>query len=160
MNIIRNNATKDNIIFLLTVKSAVAFIYDDATMRQGLEKMRHHGYTALPVISGDGKYVGTVSEGDFLWHILDSGDNSMKLQENYPILEILRRGWNPAVNIRATMDELLIRVSDQNFVPVVDDRGVFMGIITRKSVIRHYCERRKAGVTGSGAEKAASVADT
>ena len=59
-----------NIAYFLLPKHSVAYLYDDCTFRQGLEKMRHHGYTAIPVISRDGKYVGTVSEGDFLWQLL------------------------------------------------------------------------------------------
>ena len=59
-----------NIAYFLLPKNRVAYLYDDYTFRQGLEKMRHHGYTAIPVISRDGKYVGTVSEGDFLWRLL------------------------------------------------------------------------------------------
>jgi predicted transcriptional regulator len=127
-----------NIIFLLTAKASAAFLNARCTLRQGLEKMRYHGYTALPVISEDGTYVGTVSEGDFLWHMLDCNTYSMKSQEEYLISDILRKGWNPAVKIDATMDELLLRIMDQNFVPVVDDRDKFIGIITRKDVIKYY----------------------
>ncbi|MCH3963595.1 MAG: CBS domain-containing protein [Clostridium sp.] len=129
-----------NIIFLLTAKASVAFLNDRCTLRQGLEKMRCHGYTALPVIAEDGTYVGTVSEGDFLWHMMDSNMYSMKSQEEYLISDILRKGWNPAVKIDATMDELLLRIMDQNFVPVIDDREKFIGIITRKDVIKYYYE--------------------
>ena len=39
-----------NIIFLLKPKNTVAYVYDVNTLRQGLEKMRVHGYTAVPVI--------------------------------------------------------------------------------------------------------------
>lgn len=128
-----------NIIHLLIPKAMVAFLDDHhCSLRQGLEKMKFHGYTAIPVISQDGTYIGTVSEGDFLWHLLDSGVYTMKLQEEYSILDIIRSGWNPAVKIDTTMDELLLRVMDQNFVPVVDDREKFMGIITRKDVIKYY----------------------
>jgi CBS domain-containing protein len=133
-----NSTTRRNIIFLITVKTSVALLYDHSTLRQALEKMKHHGFTALPVITEDGTYVGTVSEGDFLWHILDCGECTIKSQEDYPISDILRGGWNPAVKIDVTMDELLLRVMDQNFVPVVDDRDKFIGIITRKSVIKYY----------------------
>lgn len=101
-----------NIIFLLTAKASVAFLNTRCTLRQGLEKMRCHGYTALPVIAKDGTYVGTVSEGDFLWHMLGENMYSMKSQEGYLISDILRKGWNPAVKIDATMDELLLRIMD------------------------------------------------
>ena len=60
-----------NIAFFLKPKISVAFLYNDYTVRQSLEKMRHYGYSAIPVINRDGKYAGTVSEGDFLWFIKD-----------------------------------------------------------------------------------------
>ncbi|WMJ87029.1 CBS domain-containing protein [Anaerocolumna sp. MB42-C2] len=133
-----NKTERKSIVFLLTVKAYVAYLDDRCTLRQGIEKMRYHGYTAMPVVSQDGTYIGTVSEGDFLWHMIDSGMYAMKSQEDYLITDILRNGWNPAVKIDATMDELLLRVMEQNFVPVVDDRDKFVGIITRKDIIKHY----------------------
>ncbi|BBB90896.1 MAG TPA: CBS domain-containing protein [Methylomusa anaerophila] len=138
---------EENIILLLTPKATVAFLYDHCSLRQGLEKMRYHGYTAIPVITKDGTYIGTVSEGDFLWHLLDSDVYTMKLQEEYSILDILRKGWNLAVKIDTIMNELLLRVMDQNFVPVIDDRGKFMGIITRKDVIKYYYNLMKTNKT-------------
>ena len=134
---------KMNIIFLLKPKNTVAYVYDINTLRQGLEKMRAHGYTAVPVIQKDGTYVGTVSEGDFLWHMLDHGSSDMKAQEECYVKDLLRLGWNPAVKVTATMDELLLRVMEQNFVPVVDDRNMFIGIITRKDVIQYFCKKEQ-----------------
>lgn len=133
-----------NILFLLKPKTEIAYIYDSSTLRQGLEKMKFHGYTALPVISDSGLYVGTVSEGDFLWHIISSGAAKMQKQEEYTVSEIIRRGWNPPVKVTATMDELLLRVMDQNFVPVVDDRGTFSGIITRRDIIKYFYDKDAA----------------
>lgn len=141
---LKGNGTK-SIIFLLTPKASVAFLNEHSTLRQGLEKMRYHRYTAIPVIAEDGTYAGTVSEGDFLWHVLDSGMYSMKSQEDYSISDILRKGWNPAVRIDTTVDELFLRIMDQNFVPVVDDRRKFIGIITRKDVIKYYYGLIKKG---------------
>ena len=129
---------KMNIIMLLKPKCDVAYIYENNTIRQGLEKMRYHGYTAIPVIAQNGEYVGTVSEGDFLWHILENNDCNIKTQEKHTIKDILRKGWNPAVTITTSVETLLLRVMDQNFVPVIDDRGVFMGIITRRDIIKYY----------------------
>ena len=60
-----------NIAFFLTLKKDVAYLYDDYTIRQSLEKMKFHGYSSLPVISRTGEYVSTVTEGDFLWYMLD-----------------------------------------------------------------------------------------
>ena len=48
----------------LTPKSDVAYIYDNYSLRQVLEKMEYHKYSCIPVIGVDGKYVGTITEGD------------------------------------------------------------------------------------------------
>ena len=125
-----------NVISLLTPKAQVAYLYDDYTVRQGLEKLRAHGYTAIPVLSRDGSYVGTVSEGDFLWSILDNRDNSLVAQEKLPLKRVMRKNFNPAVSVRVTMEELLEQAMRQSFIPVVDDRGAFVGIVTRQSIMR------------------------
>ena len=131
-----------NIVFLLRPKSTVAFLEADFTLRQGLEKMYAHKYTAIPVVEKDGRYAGTVSEGDFLWNILKQESFTKKELEEYKLRNIIRPDWNPAVRISVTMDDLLQRVMEQNFVPVVDDRNLFMGIITRRDVIKYFCDKR------------------
>lgn len=125
-----------NVISLLTPKAQVAYLYDDYTVRQGLEKLRAHGYTAIPVLSRDGSYVGTVSEGDFLWSLLDSRDNSLAAREKLPLKKVMRKNFNPAVSVRVTMEELLDQAMRQSFIPVVDDRGAFVGIVTRQAIMR------------------------
>ena len=84
-----------NIAYFLLPKARVAHVYDDNTFRQGLEKMRHHGYTAIPVISRTGQYVGTVSEGDFLWRLLSEEEGrrcTMKELEKLRVRDILQDG--------------------------------------------------------------------
>ena len=130
-----------NIMALLRAKSTVAYLQDTCTVRQGLEKLRAHGYTAIPVIREDGSYAGSISEGDFLWHILESGSD-MYAQESHRITEIIRHGWNPAARIDITPAQLLERILSQNFVPMVDDRNLFIGIITRQDVLRFFQEKK------------------
>ena len=138
-----------NIAYFLLPKSSVAYLYDDCTFRQGLEKMRYHGYTAIPVISRSGKYVGTVSEGDFLWKLLSRDREtpvscSMKDLERLSVRDILRGYDYPPVRITVTMEELLNSAMNQNFIPVVDDLGNFIGIVTRKDIIRYFAEQKGA----------------
>jgi CBS domain-containing protein len=135
-----------NIAYFLKTKGEVDYLYDSFTLRQGLEKMRNHGHSAIPVLSGDNKYIGTISEGDFLWYLVD--DRKEKLYktnieryEEIKIRDIFRKGKNPSVRITATMDEMLMRAMDQNFIPVVDDRNYFIGIITRRDIMRYINSR-------------------
>lgn len=116
-----------NVISLLTPKAQVAYLYDDFTVRQGLEKLRAHGYTAIPVLARDGSYVGTVSEGDFLWNLVDRQDNSLRSKEKQPLKSVMRKSFNPPVSVGVSMEELLERSMRQSFIPVVDDRGGLCG---------------------------------
>ena len=108
--------------------------------------MHYHHYTAIPVIDHNGVYQGTMTEGDFLWYILNRNRENdaihcdIRTTEHTDISGLIRKDFNPPVNIYASMEDLLQRVMDQNFVPVIDDRGVFVGIITRKDVIRYFVE--------------------
>lgn len=132
-----------NLLFLLKPKNSVDFIYADDSMRKGLAKLRTSGYTAAPVVTREGKYMGTVTEGDFLWYLHDTTESLEEIVNDVYVEQITRENWNQPVHISATMDELLELVLNQNFVPVVDDRNFFVGIITRQSVIRHFVDRIK-----------------
>ena len=49
-----------------------------------------------------------------------------------------RRATYKPVHADADMEDLLDRAINQNYVPVIDDQGYFIGIITRKEIIK-YC---------------------
>ena len=133
-----------NIAFFLKPKISVAFLYNDYTIRQSLEKMRHYGYTAIPVINREGKYIGTVSEGDFLWYITDCFSNNeevnLKLLEELPLSKLMKPGAYKPMKVTADVNELISLATNQNFVPVVDDLGSFIGIVTRRDIIKHLAE--------------------
>ena len=136
-----------NVSFLLRPKATVAYLYDDYTVRQALEKMHHHGYSAIPVISREGKYISTVSEGDFLWYLIEGeGGEVIKKQihelESIKIVELLGNDKNSPISITASVDDLMQHAINQNFVPVVDDLGSFIGIITRKDIMVHLCNKK------------------
>ena len=139
-----------NIIFLLKPKSAVAHINEKSSIRQGLEKMRGHGYKALPVIDECGRYVGTVTEGHFLWYIVDGGiHRDIREHDNITIGELIKGDKTRSVRINASMEELLDIAADQNFAPVVDDRDSFVGIVTRSDIIKYFSrENDNSGVHG------------
>ncbi len=130
-----------NILFFLTPKETVAYVEEDDTLRQVLEKMEHHGYTAIPLLAKDGRYIGTITEGDLLWFLKDRNFPDLKLLEEMPITSIERRRDNQAVCIQASMEDLFDKVTNQNFVPVVDDKRVFIGIVTRKDLLLYLAKK-------------------
>ncbi len=130
-----------NILFFLTPKEDVAYIQETDTLRQAMEKMEHRGYTAIPLLTEDGKYVGTVTEGDILWQLKRQGFPSLDTLEHSSVSEVKRRREVRAVSVSASMESLLERVLEQNYVPVIDDNQIFIGIVTRRDVIRHLQEQ-------------------
>ena len=124
-----------NILFFLTPKCEVAYIYEDETLRQALEKMEYHKYSAVPIISRTGRYIGTITEGDMLWGIKNKFNLSLKEAERVTVAAIDRRLAN------SNMEDLIDKALNQNFVPVVDDQKNFIGIITRKDIIRYYYDK-------------------
>lgn len=127
-----------NLMTLLKPKGDIEYLHKEDTLRRGLERMRIYGYTALPVIDENGCYAGSVNEGDFLWHMIAFHKCDMQELEGFRIKEIIRKDWMPPVCVYATIDEMVERASNQNYVPVVDDRNVFIGIITRRDIINAF----------------------
>ena len=127
-----------NILFFLTPKSEVAFIFDDETVRQALEKMENRKFTAVPVLNRQGGYVGSITEGDMLWGIKNQYNLNLKNAEHIRVGTIPRRMDYQPVHVDASMEDLIEKALNQNFVPVVDDQKSFIGIIRRRDIIR-YC---------------------
>lgn len=137
-----------NILFFLTPKSEVALIYENDTLRQALEKMEYHKYSAVPIISRTGKYIGTLTEGDLLWGIKNKFNLNLKEAEKVPVTVVSRRLDNAPVSASSNMEDLIDKALNQNFVPVVDDQKNFIGIITRKDIIKYFYEKTKQAEEG------------
>lgn len=130
-----------NVSFFVIPKQDVIYLPYDATMRQALEKMEYHRYTAIPLIDDKGKYVGTLTEGDLLWKIKNTFDFTFDSLNKIPLTEVPLRWQNHPVRIDATIGDLIDRAIEQNFVPVVDDDDVFIGIVRRREIIE-YCAKQ------------------
>lgn len=130
-----------NILFFLIPKAMCAYLHDDYTIRQALEKMETAHYAALPILNRKGEYCGTLTEGDVLWALKNLCGMDMRKAETHRIMEISRRKDNVPVRVTTSMYDLIERASHQNFVPVVDDKDAFIGIVTRRSIINHCREK-------------------
>lgn len=130
-----------NILFWLIPKEKVAFIYDDQTMRQALEKMQLYRYQTIPILNKKGDYIGTLSEGDLLWYIKDH-QIDFNATENILITEVPRNRDNQAIDVNTQMEDIFEVATNQNFIPVTDDFGAFIGIITRKSIFSYMIAKK------------------
>lgn len=130
-----------NVLFFLTPKSEVAYIYDDYTMRQTIEKMEYHRYSSIPIINKKGEYIGTITEGDLLWTLKNDFNLDLKSLEDICISSVKRKMDNKPVSINANIEDLISKSMNQNFVPIIDDQNIFIGIIKRRDII-DYCYKK------------------
>ena len=128
-----------NIPSLLIPKANVEYLRTKDSIEFALDIFRRNSYSAVPVINSDGIYRGTITEGDFLYYIMDNPDADLK---KVKVRNILREDFYEAVKITASIDKLLIKCLDQNFVPVTDDRDVFVVIVTRKVIFKNIYEEQ------------------
>ena len=143
-----------NILFYLVPKSEVMYLYDDYSLRQAMEKMEYHKYSAVPIINRAGNYVGTLTEGDILWELKDRKLSNLHEAEEIMLRHTNRKRDNEPVNVNCNIEDLVMTSMNQNFVPVIDDNGIFIGIVTRKSIIE-YCYKQNKAVSSAqaGVEK-------
>ncbi len=138
-----------NIMRFVVPKSLVEYVTVDNTVRQALEKMRFHRYVAIPVLDDEGKYVGTLRNDDIFAYFLDNGRFDTRAAEKDRVSEIIDKRYSLPVYHNSSMEELIDKVSEHNFVPVVDDRGCFVGIILRRDILNflftYYSNNREKG---------------
>lgn len=123
-----------------TPKSKLAFLYDDSTLRQSMEKMKFHGFSAIPVIDRKGVYVGTLGEGHLLGYIAENQNQHYTTVNHMQIKDILDKNFNPPVSVNESFKTILKRLAEQSFLAVTDDRGMLVGIITKRDVIRYLAD--------------------
>lgn len=127
-----------NVLFFLTPKANCTYIYEDFTVRQALERMEPSRFASIPILKRTGEYVGTITEGDLLWAIKNRYTMNMRDAENRPVTEVPRRKDYRPVTVTTDARTLLTMAADQNFVPMVDDKDSFIGIVTRQKLMQ-YC---------------------
>lgn len=127
-----------NIAFFLTPKKEVVYEKVNNTMRQAIERMEYHRYTAIPILDDEGKYVATLTEGDILWTLKNNKHLNFLNTENVLLADIpMHMTVNP-VHIDQDVKDLMQTSIDQNFVPVVDDNDIFIGIIKRSDLLKYF----------------------
>lgn len=135
----------DNILALLTPKNQLVYLEHNMTLRQAIEKMRVHRFTVIPVIDSEtGVYVGSVAEGDLLYNLIKEETISIRDLEDKYVTDIIRPKFMPAMKVDTSLKELVDLITIQNYVPIVDDRGILMGIVTRKSAMKYLIEKIEA----------------
>ncbi|MBQ9165426.1 MAG: CBS domain-containing protein [Oscillospiraceae bacterium] len=131
-----------NIAEIMIPKVCTVFLQASDSVRQGMEIITRHGYTAVPVLDGGQHYVGCITEGDLLRHIMAIQSTDYKVLEYCSIGSLVRRDFCPALPIDADEKTVIDTILNQNFVPIVDSRNALCGILTRRGIIAYLADRK------------------
>lgn len=131
----------DSIISLLTPKKATFYLDENSTIRQALEKFDYHKFTVVPLLDEQGRYCGTLSEGDILRFIKNVANFNIKILERTNVKDIERHRQYKGLKIDADIKEVFDLSLSQNFIPIMDDKGTYIGIVTRKEVIKSLSDK-------------------
>jgi CBS domain-containing protein len=133
----------ENILSFLTPKMNTYYIDANSTIRQTLEKFDIYKFSVVPLIDENGVFISTISEGDILRFIKNECNFDLKMAENLFISSIKRyRPYKP-LPISTPLSETIKLSLEQNFIPIVDDRGIYIGIIKRKTIIEQFFDYNK-----------------
>ena len=120
---------------IITPKSETFYLTEDVTIRQALEKFDFHKFSVVPLIAKDGTYITSVSEGDILRYIKNQAKFDIEKAEKVKVKTLEKyRPYRACMN-NVSDEEIFALALEQNFVPVVDDRNMYIGIVKRKDIL-------------------------
>ena len=129
--------------FFLLPKNETLHFTETMTLRQAMEKMQFHGYGAVPVLNEAGQYIGTITAADILWYLKDAHSTNMSVAERVSVQDVPRRHDNIPVPVSAEIRNVLKMAMEENFIPIIDDLGVFIGIVRRREIME-FCQTHHA----------------
>ena len=91
-------------------------------------------YTRVPVVTDEKEFVGTIGLRDILAYQMEQG-LSQETMADTDIVHMTKKDV-AVVSPDYTLTDVLHKLVDESFLPVVDKDGIFQGIITRKSILK------------------------
>lgn len=125
-----------NHLFYLLPKSETVFLTNTDSFNQAYNMFVITNYTALPVINKKGQYVGTICEGDLLRALSLSLTHPEIDLDAFEIKDIDFKINLEVARVNESYEHLVELAVKQNFIPLVDDQGIFIGILRRQELIK------------------------
>jgi len=126
-----------NVAFFLTPKKQVVYAKLTSTIRQIFERMRYYNCMQIIVLNNKGEYAGIISKEDLIAKINTSPKLEFKDLNKVGILDIVKYMINKPIGIDYEMEEVENSMKNRNFVPVVDDNNVFIGIVKKEDILNY-----------------------
>ena len=118
----------------LTPAENLAVLIDTHNADHAILLLSQMTYTRVPVVTAEKKFVGTIGLRDIFAHQMEQG-LSQDVMADMDIVHMTKKDV-AVVNPDYTLTDVLHKLVDESFLPVVDKDGIFQGIITRKSILK------------------------
>ena len=124
-----------NHLFYLIPKAELTYVHDTDSFQSVLDIFLTSTFTALPVINDRGHYLFTVGEGDLLRTLYMSCKHPEIDLDSFVVGDIEPKVKVTAASIETDFKTVVKMAMHQNFVPLVDDQNVMIGILRRQELI-------------------------
>ena len=118
----------------LTPAENLAVLIDTHNADHAILLLSQMTYTRVPVVTDEKKFVGTIGLRDILAYQMEQG-LSQEVMADTDIVHMTKKDV-AVVAPDYTLTDVLHKLVDESFLPVVDEEGIFQGIITRKSILK------------------------
>lgn len=119
--------------YLIPAKD-LAIVVDTHNMDHVLLLMTNNGYSRIPVITKDKIYRGTVSISDIMTYQAEQDLADWELSQTDVALAVNDK--LETILSDASLTEVMHKLVDNPFLPVLDKSSHFLGIITRRSILK------------------------
>jgi len=105
------------------------------------------GYSKIPVLDSNDRLVGLISLANIVNKMMGLTGFDTSLMEGLTVADVMEVNV-PTVTDSEELEEILHLLVDASFLPLVDEDGIFLGIITRKEILKsvnhlvHEVEKR------------------
>ena len=144
--IVRDLLLQNQETFLIPAENVANVMYQHP-LSHGLLVLSKVGYTKIPVLGKDDRFVGLVSLSDVVNKMIDLQTISMDPLEGLTVADVMETNV-PTIDENWELEDVLHLLVDSPFLPVVTEEKVFKGILTRKELLKavnymvHELERR------------------
>lgn len=117
----------------LTPADKLAVIIDTHNMDHAKLLLSHMTYSRVPVVTEENRFLGTIGLREIIQYQTENDLSDEELQQDIAL--IVDRD---VVTVKEDYDlaEVLRKLVDESFLPVLGEKGEFLGIITRKSILK------------------------
>ena len=123
------NGNLNDIITRRFSNNEVVYLKPDDLIKNAYQKMKLYDISQLPVVEGS-SIVGIIDESDILDALISNADPFYSLVENFMSTNLVTLASNDKI-----MD--VIQILSSGMVPIIVDKGRFVGLITKIDLIKH-----------------------